>query len=179
MKITIRVLSVLFLILSFNGCLLFHKVAYDVILEEPGKGTATVIFYDIRSDARNNSEFSQDRENLFNFILKGKEFLTGIKKEGKNITSRELFVVKDTLNGKAVFNFTDISAVEKINYEDGFFYLTLPLQDSVISTNGEIIVSKDYKRILWNGTERHLQFQIFSTDFSEGEHRKLAQYYEK
>jgi hypothetical protein len=176
---TVKIFIILGIIVSLNGCLLFHKVSYDVVLEDPEKGTATVTFYDIRSDARNDTEFKQDQDNIFTFILKGNEFITEIKKEGKNITSRELFVVNDSLNGKAVFNFTSISAVEKIIYEDGFFYLTLPLQDSVISTNGEVIVSKDYKRILWNGAERHLKFEIFSTDFSEGEHRKLAPYYKK
>jgi hypothetical protein len=176
---TIKIFFVLGLMVSLNGCLLFHKVSYDVVLEDTNKGTATVTFYDIRSDARDDSEFKQDKDNLFTFILKGKEFLTEIKKEGKNVTARELFVSGDSLNGKAVFNFTNISAVEKISYEDGFYYLTLPLQDSVISTNGELIVSKDLKRILWKGDERHLQFEIFSTDFSEGEHRKLAPYYKK
>jgi hypothetical protein len=179
MKNTVKIFFILLIMVSLNGCLLFHKVSYDVVLDEPNKGKATVIFYDIRSDARSNTEFTQDKNNLFDFILKSKEFITEIKKEGKNVASRELFVSKDTLNGKAVFNFTDISAVEKISYEDGFFYMTLPLQDSVISTNGEIIVSKEYKRILWNGAERHLKFEIFSTDFSEGEHRKLAPFYKK
>ncbi len=172
----IKVIIGVVFILSFSGCLLFHKISYDVQIEENGRGTATVVFSDIRSDARSDNEFEEDKRNLFEYIYKSDDFITEIKKEGKNVVERELFVVEDTLKGKAVFKFSNINAVEGIVSEDGFFYLTLPVEDSVISTNGEIIQSKGYKRILWDGKLKNLYFEIYSTDFAEGKNRKLNEF---
>lgn len=176
MSILIKMIFSTAIIFSLSGCLLFHKISYDVQVEENGRGTATVVFSDIRSDARSDSEFEEDKKNLFDYIYKSDDFVTEIKKEGKNVVLRDLFTAGDTLKGKAVFKFNNISAVEGIVSEDGFFYLTLPVEDSVISTNGEIIQSKGYKRILWDGKLKNLQFEIYSTDFAEGKNRKLTQY---
>ena len=57
---------------AFSGCIIFHKVSYEVKLETPEKGTATVTAYDMRSDAANKKDFQEDTTNLFSYMLKSR-----------------------------------------------------------------------------------------------------------
>ncbi len=81
------------------------------------------------------------------------------------------------LDGKAEYAFNDINKVEGIRFEDGFYYLTLALDDSVISTNGQIIKSKEYKRILWDKSIKVLKFEMYSSGFDDNTFKALAQFY--
>jgi hypothetical protein len=101
-----------------------------------------------------------------------------MKEEGKIINSRELFVENEKLNGIIKFGFDDIEIVEGIIYEEPFYFLTLSPQDSIISTNGEVIVSDEYKRIMWDNTVKVLKFKMFSDEVNKGNLVGLAQYYE-
>ncbi|MDP4176575.1 MAG: hypothetical protein Q8933_21530 [Bacteroidota bacterium] len=151
-------------LLSFflNGCLVGHKISYEIVSDKSGKGTARVTYTDIRSDAQNDREFDEDKKNLFDYMQKSSRFLSDMKKEGKNIVSRELHVENGKLNGTAVYRFDKISDVENLTYDDGFYFITLALDDSVIATNGEIIKSDKYKRILWSDNVDTLKFQILT-----------------
>ena len=84
----------------------------------------------------------------------------------------------ESLLGKAHINLMTIGAVEGIKYEGGFHYLNLGLDDSVISTNGEIIRSKDYKRIVWDSTFQELKFTMFSNDLNGSQYKSLAPFYD-
>jgi hypothetical protein len=95
-------------------------------------------------------------------MQKSSRFLSDMKKEGKNIVSRELHAENGKLNGTAVYRFDKISDVENLTYDDGFYFITLALDDSVITTNGEIIKSDKYKRILWSDNVDTLKFQILT-----------------
>jgi len=154
--------SLSIIIISFSlvfitqGCLLFHSVSYKVKLDGTTSGTATVVVEDIRSDAINSEELDSDKKNLFEFILESDDFITLMKDEGQFITSKELFNNDGMLNGKATFSFDDITKVEGIVYEEPFYFLTISPEDSILETNGEVIVSKDYKRIIWDDSFKTL-----------------------
>jgi hypothetical protein len=163
--------------LFLSGCLTFHKVSYDVNLEGPKNGTVTMTIYDIRSDAVNNNQFEDDKDTLFHYIVKSDDFLKTMLDEGKNFVSRELFVENKKLNGKASFKFNDIRRVEGIVFDEGFYYLTMEVDDSVISTNGEIIKSKDHKRIIWDKNFKTLKFEMFVTSYEDNGYRELAPFY--
>jgi hypothetical protein len=139
-------------------------------------GTATVIVSDIRSDAA-GSNLETDKKNLFEYVLKSPEFINQMKDEGKNITSRALFIQCDTLMGKSDFSFNSIFNVEKIQYQDGFYYLTLTLDDSVLTTNGQIIYSKDHKRILWDKSFKVLKFEMLGFPFKKDEYTRLSPFF--
>lgn len=173
-------LPITFICLSIlaNGCLIFHSVSYEIKSSTTGSGSATVIVEDIRSDALNQNELKMDKENLFDFMYKSDEFITQMKDEGKKITSRELIVDNDKLNGKISFDFDDIELVEGIVYEKPFYYLTIPPEDSVISTNGEIVVSDQHKRIIWDNSIETLKFTMFSDDVESGNLIGMAEYFE-
>src|SRR5574338_420772 len=178
MKICFFLLTGAFLVLNISGCIDFYKVSYEINLNTPDNGTATVHLYDLRSDAVKDKDFETDKQNIFQFALKSDEFLKSMNQEGKNIQSRELFTAGDTLNAKVVYSFESITSVENMQHDAGFFYLTLEPTDSVVSTNGEIISSKDRKRILWDKSMTTLKFEILSNVFSDKTYRMLGSYYE-
>jgi len=164
-------------ILSLSGCLVGHKIVYIVDASKAGNGTATVWYNDIRSDAANDQEFEEDKTNLFDYLLKSDKFLDDMKAEGKTIVSRELLVEDNKLNGKSVYYFKKLSDVENLSYEDGFYFLTLALDDSVVSTNGEVIRSANHKRILWDESITPLKFEILIEPVAGTKTRDLKPFY--
>ena len=172
------IISTVFL-LTLNGCLVFHKISYEVHLDTPEKGYAIVTAYDMRSESETKDDFQKDKDNLFQFMLKSKEFVDQQKKQGKDIYSRKLFVKDGILIGQGEYKFDSISTVENIRYEDGFHYLNLALDDSVLSTNGVIVMSKEFKRILWDKNIKILKFEMFSESFKNNPYRPLAPFYKK
>ena len=175
LKIIIISISIIFLT---HGCLLMHSVTYEIKPGEKGTGTAVVTIEDIRSDALDATELNEDKNNLFKFMYKSDDFIQQMKDEGKNIISREFLVDNGKLNGVINFGFDDIELVEGIIYEEPFYFLTLAAEDSIISTNGEVIVSDEYKRIIWDNTLETLKFKMFSDDVENGNLIGMAQYYE-
>lgn len=163
--------------LFMQGCLVFHSASYEIKLENNSSGSVEVNVKDIRSDAMNSAGLNEDKNQLFHFYLKSEEFISQMKQEGKNIFFRKLFVSDGKLNGIVKYSFDDISKVEGIVYQDPFYFLTLGLEDSVISTNGEIIVSKDHKRIIWDNSIKNLKFEMFSTDVESGNLTDLTRYF--
>ncbi len=166
------------LVFLTQGCLLFHSVSYKVELDGTNSGTVTVLVEDIRSDAMNSEELDSDKKNLFEFILESDDFITLMEDEGQYITSRELFNNDGTLSGKATFIFDDITKVEGIVFEEPFYFLTINPEDSILETNGEVIISKDYKRIIWDDTFKTLKFKMFSEDFEGKSLTGMLQFYE-
>jgi hypothetical protein len=179
MKKNLSIIIVSFLLVFLTqGCLLMHSVSYEIKPNGNDNGTAVLTVEDIRSDALDATELNDDKKNLFEFMYKSDDFIEQMKDEGKKINSRELYVENEKLNGIVKFGFDDIEIVEGIIYEEPFYFLTLSPQDSIISTNGEIIVSDEYKRIMWDNTVEVLKFKMFSDDVDSGNLVRLAQYYE-
>jgi hypothetical protein len=175
-KIVITTLIMIF----FTGCLTFHKITYNVKLATPTSGIVSLTAYDIRSTAKDNKEFDQDKNNLFQYMFKSKQFLNDQKTQGKDIISRKLFVEDGKLIGHGEYKFTQIKNVEQMKYEGGFHYLNLSLDDSIISTNGEIVKSKSFKRIMWDSTYKELKFTMLGNTFqSGGPFKSLAPYFNK
>ncbi|MCU7496695.1 MAG: hypothetical protein HF314_06660 [Ignavibacteria bacterium] len=170
----------LLLPLFMSGCLVGNRIVYNIVPNQGGKGTATVYYMNIRSDATDSQQFQEDQRLIFDYMLKSREFLKERRDKGQDITSRELYLENGQLNGKATYKFEKLSDVEKtLSYEDGFYFLTLALDDSVITTNGEIIKSSNYKRILWDDKVDTLKFEI-SIEPAQGTQLKdLAPLYKK
>jgi hypothetical protein len=177
MKTAFLTIPVILLLVSISGCIDFYKVSYEIKLDTPDKGTAYVHIYDLRSDAVKEKDLETDKQNIFQYALKSNDFLQAMKQEGKNIQFREVHVSGDTLDANVVYTFNSIASVENMQHDAGFFYLTLEPTDSVISTNGEIISTKDRKRILWDKSMSTLKFEILSNTFSGKSYRMLGPYY--
>ena len=176
MSNVIKIISLLFFVAALQGCIVFHTVSYEVKLNDDHTGSANIQVFDIKSDALNVSELDEDKNQLFNFMLKSDDFVKQMKEEGKFITDRKLYISDDKLNGKISFDFNDITTVEGIQYQEPFYFLTLNLQDSVVSTNGEVIYSAGIKRIMWDSSMTTLKFEMFSIDAEEGNLVDLKKY---
>ena len=176
---TIKLLSLLLLVMSLQGCLVFKTVSYKIHLNDANSGTVNMDFKDIRSDAADVSQLEQDKKQLFQDMAKSDEFVSQMKSEGRNILSRNLYVSNGTLNGSVSYSFNDISSVENLVYQEPFYYVTFGLEDSIISTNGEIILSDDYKRIVWDNSITTLEFEWFSTNTDNPNLVELVKYYDQ
>jgi len=164
------------LIFLVQGCLVFHTVSYEVNLDDEKSGTVTMQVTDIRSDAMNVSELEGDKKQLFEDLLKGDDFVKQMRDEGKNILDRQLYVSNDKLNGSVKYFFDDVSKVEGIVYQEPFYFITIPLEDSIISTNGEVIVSEGHKRIMWDNSLKTLKFKMFSANVENSSLVELSKY---
>ncbi len=172
---TVIIILALFL---FQGCLVIDKISYEIKLTTELGGTVTVNFENIQSDAIGDKEFEEDKKNLFEYILKSDDFVKSMEFEGKMIKERKVVVEENKLNGKVVYDFEDIKKVEGIQYDGEFYYLTMQLEDSIITTNGELIVSDEYKRILWEKGTREIKFEVYS-DNGEKKLKPLSSFYKK
>ena len=158
---------------------MFNSVSYEVDLSAQNSGTVLMNIKDIRSDAMDASQLEQDKTQLFHDILKSDDFLNKMKEQGKNISSRNLYVSNGKLYGTVKYSFNDITNVENFSYQDPFYFVTLEPTDSIISTNGEVIVSKDHKRIMWDKSMKTLKFEMFSTNTEGSNLVELVQYFDQ
>jgi len=167
------------LIILMQGCLVFHSVSYEINLDSEKSGTVTMSVSDIRSDAVNTTELEEDKKQLFQELLKSDDFVRQMSEEGKFILDRKLFISEGKLNGTIKYSFDDVSKVESIVYQEPFYFITIPLEDSIVSTNGEIIVSDNHKRIMWDNSIRTLKFEMFSADVESGSLVELTKFLEE
>jgi hypothetical protein len=174
-----KFLLLIFLIISLQGCLVFHSVSYEINMADGKSGTVIIKVTDIRSDAMNTTELEEDKKQLFEELAKGDDFVTQMRDEGKNILDRQLYVSNDKLNGSVKYSFDDVSKVEGIVYQEPFYFITINPADSIISTNGEVIVSESHKRIMWDNSIKIMKFEMFSADVSSGNLVDLTKYLEE
>lgn len=178
MRKLIKLLSILFLI-QLTGCIVFHSVSYEVNVNNDGTGTALVTIDDLNTDAATKEMIDEDVKSILEYGLKSSEFVDGMNAEGKKIVSRNLFVEKEKLNALISYEFNEISKVEGMQFDDPYYYLTIPPEDSIISTNGQITVTNEYKRIVWDKSIKTLKFKMYSDNTSREELKSLAPYYLK
>ena len=166
-----------FAALSFSGCLVYQKVSYEIAVDGKKSGEAKVTFYDLKSDALGNKEINEDKETLFNKLFKSDEFILAQKEEGKDITDRRLYIEDKKLNGEVTFKFSDVGVVEgRLQFQDGYYFLTVDEGDSIISTNGTVVPINKFKRIIWERNEKMLKFEML-TDVNLDDLRELAPFY--
>ena len=176
---TKKVFALFILLLSLQRCLVFKSVSYEIDLSDSKSGIVNMKFTDIRSDATNTTQLEADKKQLFQDMLKSDEFVEQNRDQGKNIIDRKLYISEGKLDGTVQYSFDDISNVENLVYQEPFYYVTFGLQDSIISTNGEVIVSEGRKRIMWDNSMKTLKFKWFSTDTDNSDLVELVQYLDK
>lgn len=176
---SLKFLSLILLVFQFSGCIVFHSVSYEVNVNDDGTGTALVTIEDLNTDAATKEMIDEDVKSILEYGLKSSEFADGMKAEGKKIVSRNLFVEKEKLNAMISYEFNDISKVEGMQFDDPYYYLTIPPEDSILSTNGQITRTNEYKRIVWDKSIKSLKFKMYSDDTSRDGLTSLAPYYLK
>ena len=169
----------LLLITQVTGCIVFHSVSYEVNINEDGTGGAKLSIEDINSDASTKEALDEDVKNILEYALTSKEFIDGLEAEGKRTVSRNIYVEGEKLNATISYSFVDISRVEGMQFEDPYYYLTIPVEDSIIYTNGQITKTAEYKRIVWDKSIKTLKFKMYSDDTNREGLTSLAKFYQK
>jgi hypothetical protein len=80
-----------------------------------------------------------------------------MKSEGKIIVSRNVMIENEKLNSIVAYQFSEISRVEGMQFDDPYYYLTIPVEDSIISTNGQVTKTAEYQRIVWDKSIRNFK----------------------
>lgn len=177
-----RKLYIVFLIAAiaqFTGCIVFNNVSYEVTLNEDGTGTALLTIEDINTDATTKDTIDEDVKSILEHGLKSQQFVEDMKSEGKKITLRDVVIENEKLNAMVNYEFDDITRVEGMQFEDPYYYLTIPVDDSIISTNGQVTKTAEYQRILWDKSVGVLKFKMFSDDTNREGLTSLAKFYKK
>lgn len=175
----ILILISIILLSQLNGCIVFHSVSYEVNFNDDGTGTALVTIEDINSDAASKDNLDEDIKSILEYGLKSMEFVDEQKADGKNITSRNLLVEREKLNALVRYEFTDLSNVEGMQFDDPYYYLTVAADDSIISTNGQITKTAEYQRIVWDKSIKTLKFKMYSDDTNKEGLKSLTPFYLK
>jgi len=150
-----------------------------VNINEDGTGVAKLSIEDINSDASTKEALDEDVKNILEYALTSKEFIDGLEAEGKRTVSRNIYVEGEKLNATISYSFVDISRVEGMQFEDPYYYLTIPVEDSIISTNGQITKTAEYQRIVWDKSIKILKFKMYSDDTNREGLTSLAKFYQK
>ena len=177
MKHYLILISIIISGIILSGCLQFKTVSYEVTLFTENSGEVIIQINDIRSDTETDEAFEEDKTALFETILGSQQFIDDMNNEGKFISSRDLFVENGKLNGKGDYRFDEIGKVEGMVYDDEFYYITFEPLDSIVSTNGQIFITDQYKRIVWDKSFKTLKFEMLSNAFELESYRELAPFY--
>jgi hypothetical protein len=175
----LKIILLLILLFQLSGCIVFHSVSYEVNINEDGTGTALLSIKDINSDATTKEALDEDVKNIMEYAFKSKEFLDGMEAEGKQTGSRDIYVEDGKLNATLSYSFFEINRVEGMQFDDPYYYLTIPAEDSIISTNGQITKTAEYKRIVWDKSIKTLKFTMFSDNTNREGLTSLAKFYQK
>jgi len=154
------------IITQLTGCIIFHSVSYDININDDGTGTALITIEDINTDATTKESIEEDVKSILEYGLKSQDFVEDQKSDGKKITSRNVMVEREKLNAIIRYEFDDISKVEGMQFDDPYYYLTIPAEDSIISTNGQVTKTAEYQRIIWDKSIKTLKFKMYSDDTS-------------
>lgn len=176
-----KILFVFFavIITQLTGCIVFNSVSYKVSFNDDGTGTALITIKNLNSDATTKESLDADVNSILEYGLKSQEFVDEQKLDGKNITSRNLIIEKGELNAIIRYEFTDISKVEGMQFDDPYYYLTVLAEDSIVSTNGQVTKTDEYQRIVWDKSIPTLKFTMYSDDTSREGLKSLVPFYLK
>ena len=175
----LKFLLLLLLVIQFTGCIVFNNVSYEVTVNEDGTGTALLTIEDINTDAVTKEAIDEDIKSILEHGLKSQQFIEDMNSEGKRIISRNVVIENEKLNAIVLYEFSEISRVEGLQFDDPYYYLTVPVEDSILSTNGQITKTAEYQRIVWDKSIKTLKFKMYSDDTNGEGLTSLAPYYLK
>lgn len=175
----LKFLLLLFIVFQLSGCIVFKSVSYEVNVNNDGTGAAFVTIDDMNTDATTKETLDEDVKSILEYGLKSQEFVSESEKEGKKIKNRSLVVEQGKLNAILSYDFDAVSSVEGMQFDDPYYYLTIPVEDSIISTNGQINKTAEYQRIVWDKSIKTLKFKMYSDDTNKDGFKSLAPYYLK
>jgi hypothetical protein len=161
---------ILVLAVAFNGCLVYETVEYRVSLNPDGKsGTISINYSNIESSADEASKQNEDFQELLD-KWKGDKYLLERLNEGVYIKQRNLTLSHGVLVWREVGIFSDIQKMKDgISYEDTT-RITMGKDETVLSTNGVLVISKDSTVVMWLPHTSDFHITIQNQDFKPTSH---------
>jgi hypothetical protein len=170
---TITVLEfccLLILVIILNGCLVYDTVEYRVNVNPDGKsGTIYIKYGNIESSAAEPSKQNEDFEELLS-KWKDDKYLLERMNDGVYIKKRELTLAHGVLVWQEFGIFSDVQKMKDgISYDDTT-HITLGRDETVVSTNGTVLIGKDSTVVVWPPHTRELHIKIQQQDFKPTSH---------
>jgi hypothetical protein len=162
--------SLFLLVIVFGGCLIYETVEYHVSLNADGKsGTIHIKYNNVESSESDSSKQEED----FNELLsnwKGDKYLLDRMNDGVYIKERGLTLTHGILVWQESGIFSDVQKMKDgISYEDTT-HITLSKDETVLSTNGAVTMSKDSTVVVWPPHTRDFQIRVQQQDFKPTSH---------
>jgi hypothetical protein len=170
---TISVLEfccLLILLIILSGCLVYETVEYRVNLNPDGKsGTIYIKFGNIESSEAEPTKQNEDFEELLS-KWKDDKYLLERMNDGVYIKKRELTLDHGVLVWQEVGVFSDVQKMKDGISFDDTTHITLAKDETVLSTNGTVLLSKDSTVVVWPPHTRDLRIKIQQRDFKPTSH---------
>jgi hypothetical protein len=165
-----KVFLLLVLVLAFNGCLIYETVEYRVRLDSNGKsGTILIRYNNIQSSSDDGKKQNEDFQELLD-KWKGDKYLLERMNDGVYIKERDLKLSNRVLVWREVGIFSDVRKMnDGISYDDTT-RISLAKDESVLATNGVVLLSKDSTVVVWPPHTRDFQIKIKNQDFKPTSH---------
>lgn len=162
------------LILGFHGCITVSAVEHRIKVNPDGSGIAVIKFLDFRSDAVNDSAYTEDLNQLLDIL--GQERIEEFEKGGKKILKKELYLSRDSLSLRVEYEFRSLQSIDGIRVSADKIFFVVDESRRVVSTNGEIENQNgSSKRMVWKAGARYFSYLIEDADPPQG--RSLSQAY--
>lgn len=157
-------------VLVFNGCLIYETVEYRVSLNPDGKsGTVTVKYSNIESSSDEVSKQNEDFQELLD-KWKGDKYLLERMNDGVYIKQRSLKLGNGVLVWQEVGIFSDVQKMKDgISFQDTT-RISMGKDETVVATNGVVLMSKDSTVVVWPPHTRDFQIKIQNKDFNPTSH---------
>ncbi len=160
----------IFLCLLFAGCLVYQTIDYRITLNPDGKsGTIAVEYTNVESSATDSAGQREDFEELMS-NWKSDAYLLGRMDDGIYVKGRSLTLSKGVLVWKENGVFADIRKLkEGITYNDTT-RVTIPKDQTVLSTNGAVDIGRDSTVVSWPPRTREFRVRIQQRNFEHTSH---------
>lgn len=155
---------------GLSGCLVYETVDYQIRFNADGKsGTVAITYVNIESTDDQADKQKEDFQELLD-KWKGDKYLLERMNEGVYIKQRDLRLKNGVLVWKEVGIFSDIEKMK-----DGLSYtdtsrIALGKDETVLSTNGLLLISHDSTVVLWPPHTRDLSLKVQNKDFKPTSH---------
>ena len=156
--------------MAFDGCLTYETVEYRVSLNPDGKsGTLIVKFTNIESSSDEADNQNDDFRELIE-KWKGDKYLLERMNDGVYIKQRDLKLMNGVLVWKEVGIFSDVQKMKDGISSTDTTRIAMGKDETVLATNGVVLVSKDSTVIEWPPNTRDFQIKIQNRDFKPTSH---------
>lgn len=165
------ILSFFFILVAvFGGCLVYETVEYHVSLNPDGKsGTIQIKYANIESSDDDSTKQNDDFEELLT-KWKGDKYLLERMNEGVYVQKRDLTLSHGVLVWQETGIFSDVQKMKDgLSYEDSTL-ITMGKDETILSTNGAVVITKDSTVVVWPPHTRDFQIKIQQKNFKPTSH---------